>query len=77
MDTTFDSITRQAMFLPPDQRLALAKQLLSTIESESEAASCATWHAEIVARIARYDAGQTKTIPASEVFAQLRREFQE
>ena len=75
MSVTIDSITQDALVLPPDQRLTLACRLLSSVEPEPEPGAEAAWQAEIVARIARYDAGLTKTIPADEVFARLRREL--
>jgi len=35
------------------------------------------WEAEIERRIKKYDAGETKSIPAEEVFAELNRRLQE
>jgi len=40
---------------------------------EPESGADAAWDAEIVIRIARFDAGESQTVPASEVFARLRK----
>ena len=73
MSETVDSIVAEAVQLPPDQRLTLAHRILSSVEPESSAAMDAAWDREIRGRIARYDAGVVRTIPASEVFAELDR----
>jgi hypothetical protein len=43
-----------------------------SIESDPEPNAAATWDAEIASRIARFDAGESQTMPASEVFSRLR-----
>ena len=60
------------MILPPDQRLALARRLLESVDLEPEPGAEAAWEAEIAQRIARFKAGEAKPIPAGEVFARLR-----
>lgn len=72
MRTTFDSVSQNALVLPPDQRATLAYRLLVSIESEPEPGSEAAWECEIARRIARFDAGETSAVPASAVFASLR-----
>lgn len=71
MSETVDSIFAEAVQLPADQRFTLAHRILSSVEPESSAAMDAAWDREIRGRIARYDAGLVRTIPASEVFAEL------
>ena len=61
------------MRLPPDQRLTLAHKILSSVEPAGSPGLEAEWNLEIRARIARYDRGETRGIPASEVFADLDR----
>ena len=72
MPATFDNLSKDALILPPDQRVALAHRLLASVESASEPGAEAAWEAEIVRRIARFDAGESETVPADEVFARLR-----
>jgi DUF1009 family protein len=52
--------------------MALAYCLLVSVEPEPEPGADAAWEAEIAQRIARFDAGQSQTVSASEVFARLR-----
>jgi putative addiction module component (TIGR02574 family) len=61
------------MQLPPDQRLTLAPKILSSVEPAVSPELEGVWDKEIRARIARYDAGETRGIPASEVFTELDR----
>jgi putative addiction module component (TIGR02574 family) len=61
-----------ALELPPDQRLTLAYRLLLSVDPESESGTEAAWEAEITARIARFDAGESHAVPAAEAFARLR-----
>jgi hypothetical protein len=49
----------------------LAHRILSSIEPEPTAEVEAAWEVEIGERIRRYDAGETRSIPAAEVFANL------
>jgi putative addiction module component (TIGR02574 family) len=72
MPATLDTISQDALVLPPDQRLTLARRLLDSVDLEPEPGAEAAWQAEITQRIARYDAGESKGIPAGEVFARLR-----
>jgi len=72
MPATLDALSHDALVLPPDQRIALAYRLLVSVEPESGPGAEAAWDAEIVQRIARFDAGESKPVPAAEVFARLR-----
>jgi putative addiction module component (TIGR02574 family) len=72
MSATLDTLSLDALALPADQRLALARRLLDSVDLEPEPGAEAAWEAEIARRIKRFDAGESKTIPASEVFARLR-----
>jgi putative addiction module component (TIGR02574 family) len=73
MPTTFETLSQEALVLPPDQRLKLARRLLDSVELEPEPGAEAAWEAEIARRIERLDSGASKPIPASEVFARLRK----
>ena len=72
MPATLDSLAQDALVLPPDQRLALARQLLDSVDLEPEPGAEAAWEAEIARRITRFKAGESKPVPAGEVFARLR-----
>lgn len=72
MSATFTELSRDALVLPPDERLLLARQLLDSVDLEPEPGAEAAWEVEIGRRIERYDAGETRGIPAGEVFARLR-----
>jgi len=73
MPATLDALSHDALVLPPDQRVSLAYRLLVSVEPDPEPGADAAWDAEIANRIARFDAGESRTIPASEVFARLRK----
>jgi putative addiction module component (TIGR02574 family) len=72
MPASLEVVTRDALVLPAEERLALARQLLDSVELEPEPGAEAAWEAEIKERIVRYRAGDSKPIPAGEVFARLR-----
>lgn len=72
MPATLDAISHDALVLPPDQRVSLAYRLLVSVEPDPEPGADAAWDVEIARRIARFDAGESQTVAASEVFARLR-----
>lgn len=72
MPATLDALSQDALVLPPDQRLILARRLLESVDLEPEPGAEAAWEAEIARRMARFDAGESQPIPAGEVFARLR-----
>jgi putative addiction module component (TIGR02574 family) len=72
MSATLDALSHDALALPADQRLALARRLLDSVDLEPEPGAAAAWEAEIARRIAPFDAGESKPISPSEVFARLR-----
>ena len=71
MADTLEVLSNDALVLPPDQRAELAYRLLVSIEPDSPASTDAAWDEEIERRIARFDAGESRVIPAAEVFARL------
>ena len=68
-----DTLVSEAMHLPPDQRLTLAHRILSSVEPAASFEIDMAWDSEIRERIARYDAGGVRSIPAAEVFAEVDR----
>lgn len=73
MIQTVDDLAQGAFELPPDQRFALAHRILASVEPKEDAGIDASWTAEIRERIKRYDSGESRGIPASEVFAEVDR----
>ncbi len=55
-----------ALQLSPEERAALAGELIESLDAEVDADAEAAWSAEIHARLARVDAGLAKTVPWSE-----------
>jgi len=72
MSASLDTLSNEALTLPADERLALARRLLDSVDLEPEPGAEAAWEIEIARRIARFDAGESNPISASEVFARLR-----
>jgi putative addiction module component (TIGR02574 family) len=72
-----DTIAAEALLLPKDQRFTLAHRILSSVEPKRDPKAQAAWDAEIRERIRRYDAGLSKGVPGSEVFADLDKKLQE
>jgi putative addiction module component (TIGR02574 family) len=68
---TLDTISRDALVLSPDERVALAYRLLVSVEPD-ESGSEQAWENEISKRIESFDLGDSKSIPAADVFARLR-----
>lgn len=73
MAGSIETLVSEAMRLPPDQRLTLAHRILSSVEPAVSSEIDAAWDTEIRNRIARYDAGEVRSIPAAEVFAEADR----
>ncbi|MEQ1574372.1 MAG: addiction module protein [Vicinamibacterales bacterium] len=55
-----------ALQLSPEERAALAGELIQSLDTEVDADVEAAWSAEIHARLARVDAGVAKTVSWSE-----------
>lgn len=73
MSTLLDELSRKAQALTLEERAQLAQQLLESIERESDPGVLAAWEAEIADRIARYERGEAKLIPAEDFLAAARR----
>ncbi len=56
----------EALQLPPEERAALAGELIQSLDSEVDDDAEAAWSAEIRRRIERLDAGLAKTVPWAE-----------
>lgn len=73
MSALLDELSKKAQTLTVEERAQLAQELLESVERESDPEVQAAWESEIADRIAKYERGQAKLIPAEEVFAAARR----
>ncbi len=73
MSALLDELSRMAQTLSVEERAQLAQELLESVERESDPAVQAAWESVIADRIAKYERGEAKLIPAEEVFAAARR----
>ena len=64
-------ILEDAMALSPDERAALAHELLASLDAERDPSIDRAWAAEITRRAERFRAGESKGIPADEVMARV------
>ena len=73
MSSLLDDISKQARNLTLEERAQLAQELLESVERDSDPDVQQAWESEVASRIARYERGEAKLIPAEEVFAAARR----
>ncbi len=67
MAKALDSVSKDALNLPVEQRLVLAGILLESAEAAPDAEASAAWDAEIRARIQAIDDGRISGIPYEQV----------
>jgi len=72
MSGRLQSVAHDALDLLPEERLALARQLLESVDLEPDPGAEAAWEGEIGRRIAELKEGTAKAVPAAEVFSRLR-----
>jgi putative addiction module component (TIGR02574 family) len=72
-----DAVFDQAMSLSEVEREDLIRRLLPTLPASDvdPGVVAAAWHSEILARLDRFDRGQTTAVPTAEVFDRLERKF--
>ncbi|MCG3190158.1 MAG: hypothetical protein LKCHEGNO_02775 [Burkholderiaceae bacterium] len=73
MSSLLDELSKKAQALAVEERAQLAQELLESVERDADPDVQAAWEAEIASRIAKYERGEAKLIPAEEVFAAARR----
>ena len=73
MSALLDELSKKAKELALEERAQLAQELMESVDQESDPEVEAAWETEIASRIARYERGEAKLIPASEVFEAARR----
>lgn len=65
------ALLNEALTLPAEDRAALAKALLASLDDPPDDDSEAAWRAEIERRVTELDAGVVSTIPWAEVRRRL------
>ena len=65
-------LAARGKLLAPEQREQLIDALLASLNEPALAELDAAWSGEIGRRLAAYDRGEVKAIPAEQVFAELR-----
>lgn len=73
MSALLDELSKKAQTLTLEERAQLAQELLESVERETDPDVQAAWETEIASRIAKYERGEAKLIPAEDVFAAARR----
>jgi putative addiction module component (TIGR02574 family) len=68
---TSAELLQYALQLPPDDRLALATELLESIEGPEDLEWTETWAAELDRRVREVDEGRDRGVPWSEVKARM------
>ena len=68
MSALLDELSKKAKELGLEERAQLARELLESVDQESDPEVESVWETEIASRIAKYERGEAKLIPASEVF---------
>lgn len=76
MSSKLAEITQDALRLPHDEQLRLARTLLERNEANGEAEVDAAWEEEIERRIESIDAGLAKSRPFAEVVAEIDRQLE-
>ncbi|MDD4911165.1 MAG: addiction module protein [Sideroxydans sp.] len=75
MSAKLAEIQTQAKQLGVEERAQLASFLLETLEPTDSGDVTQAWEIEIKARWAEIERGEVKLIPATEVFADIRRKL--
>ena len=73
MAANLKDLEQQARTLSAEERASLAESLLELLRVSHVAEVEAAWAAEIKRRVAAYERGDAKMVPAEEVFAKARR----
>jgi putative addiction module component (TIGR02574 family) len=72
MAQTYADLEREACLLSPDEKAQLVDVLLDSLREVKLADVEAAWAVEIDRRVAAYERGEAKLIPAEDVFAKAR-----
>ena len=75
MSAILAELQAQAKHLDAEERAQLASFLIGTLEPSDGGDVSQAWEAEIKARWAEFERGDVELIPATEVFAEVRRKL--
>ena len=73
MSALLDELSKKAKQLAIEERTQLAQELLESVEQDADLEVLASWESEMASRIAKYERGEARLIPAAEVFEAARR----
>ena len=73
MSALLDELSKKAKQLAIEERTQLAQELLESVEQDADLEVLASWESEMASRIAKYERGEARLIPAAEAFAAARR----
>lgn len=73
MNRSAAEVLEAGLALPEDQRAPVAEKLLASLDGEVDADAESEWATEIERRLARIEAGQTKSVSMNESLARLHR----
>ena len=75
MSSKLAEITQEALGLPNQEQLRLARTLLERSEATGDSGANAAWEEEIERRIQNIDAGLARSRPFAEVVAEMDRQL--
>ena len=75
MSTQFDRVAADAMKLPVRDRVRLAQQLVSTIDSEADKNVEELWYAKAERRLEELHSGKVAGLDADEAFRRVREDL--
>ena len=75
MATSLEQVTREAINLPPGQKLALAEFLLESVESTADPEAEGAWDSEIRDRIRAIDGGHVVGVAYEDVMRSAETRF--
>jgi putative addiction module component (TIGR02574 family) len=70
-ESSSDELRQRALQLPADERIALATELLDSVEGREDPEWSAAWAAELDRRVRDLEHGTAKTIPFEQVKAEI------
>lgn len=73
MSARLDELSKQVQALSMEETAQLAQDRLEAVERDAEPDVQTAWDAEIASRVAKYERGHARLIPAESVFAAARR----
>lgn len=76
MAATMEQLAHDVLTLSESDRARLAKTILDSLESETEAGVEEAWNAEVTWRLERVQQGTAQGRPADDVFRDIRARYQ-